>query len=167
VRCAGSILGGVRSGSRSSSAGTRGGCGRPSPACTWDVDLVSRRGRVLLDLVLPVGHNRCVPDAYEYAVLIWVAETNWNKVRDLPEATRPSVTWTHRYELWLAGAENGLEMTPGSAGTVDILDRLGNRGWRLVEASILDTCVTGPLHGLPEVATPVKRQWTFMRERQA
>ena len=133
-------------------------------ASLWDGAV--KRGLRAVDSFQQMEHNVEMPLAYEYVTLDWVCQTNWSDIRDIPEPVRPQVTWESRFELWRAGATEGEKLDPGATVT-DILNNLGESGWRLVDHLVLDTCVTGPLHGVMEGGTPLRRQWIFMRERSS
>jgi hypothetical protein len=68
--------------------------------------------------------------SYEYAVLIYTHETNWNDIKDTPVTTRPEQTWTHRYELWLPGVAEA-KVYADEPNYVDILNDMGRQGWRM------------------------------------
>jgi hypothetical protein len=101
---------------------------------------------------------------YEYATLFFHWESNWTQISHLPDAVSRHKS-TRRWEIWLPGADE-CERLDGDQRLHHVLNKLGAQGWKLMDATVLNTVIVGDA-GWGEVGSPAVQRWTFMRERRS
>ena len=55
-------------------------------------------------------------------------------------------------------------MRDGNAPLNELFNELGNEGWELISAQVLQSSIFS-MRGMEEVSQPVSQRWVFKRER--
>jgi hypothetical protein len=98
---------------------------------------------------------------YEYLFASLHFETNWIEIRNI--VPQPPQTWKVSWTILRPGNPD-TELRDGTLGEYQLMNELGQEGWRFVESTIHDSTIISNKYGWNDVGTPTRTRYIFERE---